>query len=72
MNMRNIERFNLSRSQWETLIDEWIFKDLYRELMKDRLLNGLTYDQLADKYDISFRNVQNIVYKCTDKLIKHI
>ena len=70
--MRNIERFNLSRSQWETLIDEWIFKDLYRELMKDRLLNGLTYDQLADKYDISFRNVQNIVYKCTDKLIKHI
>ena len=70
--MKNIERFNLSRSQWETLIDEWIFKEHYRAIMKDRLLNGLTYEELAEKHFVSPRYIKSVVYKCTEKLIKHI
>lgn len=66
---------NKSRSEIEALIDEWIIgKNAYRDrlILKDRLLDGLTYEKLAEKYDLSVRHTKNIVYKSQEKLFKHI
>ncbi len=62
----------LSRSQVEHLIDEWIFSERDRAILKRRLLDGLTYDQLAEEFDLSVRQVKNIVYKKGDSLYNHI
>ena len=68
----NIERYNLSRSDLQYLIDQWIFNDRHRLILDDRLFNGTTYERLAEKYDLSTQQVKNIVYKAMDRLEKHL
>ena len=68
----NIERYNLSRSELQYLIDQWIFNDRHRLILADRLFNGTTYELLEEKYDLSTQLVKNIVYKAMDRLEKHL
>jgi len=63
--------FDISRSAVEHLIDEWIFKERDRQILKRRLLDGICYDQLAEEFSLSVRQVKNIVYRCEDKIFKH-
>ena len=69
---RNIDRFNLSRSELQYLIDQWIFNERHRLILADRLFNGTTYERLAEKYDLSTQQVKNIVYKAIDRMEKHL
>lgn len=62
---------DLSRSEWSALIDEWIFNEKYRSILKRRLLDGITYEGLADEFDMSVRQIKNIVYKGSETLFKH-
>ena len=68
----NIERYNLPRSEIQYLIDQWIFNARDRAILADRLFNGITYERLAEKYDLSTQHVKNIVYKAMDRLEKHL
>lgn len=63
---------DLSRSQWENLIDEWIFSERDRAILKRRLLDGRTFEQLAEEFDFSTQNIQRIVYKAQNKLFSKI
>ena len=67
-----MELYNLSRSDWENLIDEWIFNERDREILKRRLLDGLTFEQLASEFNYSTQNIQRIIYKGTARLFKKI
>lgn len=69
---KNTERYNLSRSELQYLIDQWIFNERRRLILADRLFNGTTYERLAEKYDLSTQQVKNIVYKAMDRLEKHL
>lgn len=69
---RNIDRFNLSNSEVCYLIDQWIRNERDRAILKDRLINGLTYERLAEKHDMSVRQTKNIVYKATEKLVSRL
>ena len=69
---KNTERYNLSRSELQYLIDQWIFNERHRLILDDRLFNGTTYERLAEKYDLSTQQVKNIVYKAMDILEKHL
>jgi DNA-directed RNA polymerase specialized sigma subunit len=69
---KNTEAYNLSRSELQYLIDQWIFNERHRLILSDRLFNGTTYERLAEKYDISTQQVKNIVYKAMDRLEKHL
>lgn len=63
---------DLSTSEWAHLIDEWIFSERDRNIMKRRLLDGICFEPLAEEFDLSVRQVKNIVYKNTEKLVKHL
>lgn len=67
-----MELYNLSRTDWENLIDEWIFNERDRAILKRRLLDGLTFEQLASEFNYSTQNIQRIIYKGTEKLFKKI
>ena len=70
-----MESYNLSRSEWENLIDEWIVgrnAERNRQILKRRLLDGKTYERLAEEFDMSTQNVCSIIYKCQDKVFKHL
>ena len=63
---------DLPVSAWRQLIDEWIFSERDRELLKRRLLDGIVYEALADEFKLSVRQTKNIVRKGVEALIKHI
>lgn len=69
---KSAESYNLSRSELQTIIDQWIFNERHRLILSDRLLNGTTYERLAEKYGLSTQQVKNIVYKAMDRLEKHL
>lgn len=64
--------FDVPRSYVEHMIDEWIFSERDRAILKRRLLDGVTYDQLPEEFLLSVRQVKNIVYKNEDRLFKHM
>lgn len=64
----HVNASNLTNSELAILIYEKIHSERDRAIMKDRLINGLTYERLAEKHDLSVRQVKNIVYKALDKL----
>lgn len=66
------EHYDLSRSEWENLIDEYIFKERDRAILKRRLLDGVCFEPLAEEFDLSVQQTKTIVYRATEKLIKHI
>lgn len=61
-----------SRSEIDYIIDEWIFNERDRKILKRRLLDGICYEPLAEEFDLSVRRVKSIVYKCQDVIFRHI
>lgn len=58
-----------SRSELDKLIDEWILgrnAERDRKILRRRLFDGITYERLAEEFDLSVRQVKNIVYKGED------
>lgn len=66
------ESFNIPRSEWELLIDEWIFSERDRAITKRRLLDGICFEPLAEEFDMSVRQVKNIVYKAQNRLFSKV
>lgn len=66
---------DMSRSDWERLIDEWILgahAERDRRILKRRLLDGLIYDLLAEEFQLSVRQTKAIVQKRQAELFAHI
>ena len=61
-----------SRSEIGNAIDEWILNERNRSILKRRLLDGLTYERLSEEFDLSVQQIKNIVYKCQDKVFRHL
>lgn len=69
------EMRDLSRSEIEKLIDEWIIgknSERDRAILKRRWLDGILYEPLAEEFDLSVRQVRNIVHKTEEKVLKHV
>lgn len=59
---------DMSRTEIEFLINEWIHKERDRRILKRRLLDGICYEPLAEEFDLSVRQVKNIVYRAEERL----
>lgn len=68
-----MKKYNdISNSELANLIDEWVRGERNREMLKDRLINGMMYEPLAEKYNLSVRATQNIIYRASEQLFKHV
>lgn len=63
---------DLPRSVIEHYIDEWIFSERDRAILKRRFLDGQCYEPLAYEFDMSVRQIKNIVYKQGNRLFQKI
>jgi len=63
---------DLSRSEIEWLINEYCFVSKHRAILCSRWLDGLTFDEIAAKHDISERQAKNIIRKYRDIVLSHI
>lgn len=67
-----LERSELSRSEIERLIDDYIFSERDRQMLKRRLLDGIVYEKLAIEFDLSTQQTKTIIYKAQERLFKHL
>ena len=59
-------------SQMMALIEEYVHVSRDREILKRRLIDGIVFDRLAEEFDMSTRQIKNIVYKAEEQLFKHV
>ena len=61
-----------TNSQIMAVIEEHIHNQRDRLVLHRRYVDGITFDKLAEEFDLSVRQVKNIVYKCEKVLIKYL
>ena len=59
----------ISRSEMQSLIEDLCIKPKYRDILKLRFLDCLTYEEIAEQVDMSDRQVKRIVYKYGDMVL---
>lgn len=68
---RGFMEHGLSRSQIIYLVDEWILNARDREIVKRKLIDGVTYEALAEEQNLSVQTVKRIVYKALPIIKTH-
>lgn len=63
---------DLSRSEITRLVEEHCFVLRDREILKSRWLDGLTFEEIAAKHEISERQAKNIVRKYREIVLTHV
>ena len=63
---------DIPRSEWEKWIDEWIFNERDRTILKRRLLDGICYEPLAEEFNLSVQQTKHIVYRLQNRLFKKL
>lgn len=56
----------------EALIDSYIHNARNRNILKDRLIDGLSFKELEGKYNLTERHIKRIVYTSQEKLFTHM
>lgn len=69
---RYVAEYELSNEEIKSLIDAYIHNERNRNILKRRLIDGICFEPLAIEFDLSVRQVKNIVYKNQEKLFKKI
>jgi DNA-directed RNA polymerase specialized sigma24 family protein len=69
---KTADLYELSNSEIEHAIDEWIHSERDRKILKRRLIDGICYEPLAAEFDLSVRRIKDIVYKAEARLFRHI
>lgn len=54
------------------VIDNWIHSERDRKLLKRRLIDGICYEPLSEEFGLSVRQTKNIIYKCQEKIFRHL
>lgn len=54
------------------LIDEYIHSERDRKILKRRLIDGICYEPLAEEFDLSPKQIKNIISKAEPKLFKYL
>lgn len=63
---------NLSISEWEHLIDERIFSERDRYIMKRLLLDDVSYESISEEVGLSTRYTKTIASKSMKILLEYI
>ncbi len=61
-----------TNSRIRELIAEYIHSQRDRAILERRLVDGITFERLADEFDMSVRQMKAIVYKLQEELFKHL
>ena len=56
----------------DATIAEWIHSERDRRIMHLKLVDGLTYERIAELEDMSPKRIQNIVYAYEPRLYSHM
>lgn len=63
---------DITTSQVAAAIEDYIFSARDRAILKRRLIDGICFEPLAEEFDMSVRQIKDIVYKGQDKVFRHL
>ena len=66
---------NVGKSDIAMAMHEWVLglhAERNREILSRRLFDGIPFEQLAEEFELTDRQVKNICYKWTNIIIEHI
>lgn len=63
---------DISNSDLAKIIDDWVKGEKYRALMKRRLIDKVSLEQLAEEFDFSVSHVKRIISTYEDLIYHHI
>lgn len=66
-----LSELNIPKSELIRLADEWIFNARNKTLFFKKL-EGNTYEELAEEYNLSVQRTKEIVKDCINRIAKHI
>lgn len=61
-----------TNSQIREIIAEHIHSERDRKILERRLIDGITFEKLAEEFDLSVRRTKTIVYKGQARIFRHI
>lgn len=70
--MEELRLDDYSNEAVERTIDLYIHSIRDREVLKRRLIDGIRYEKLAEDFEMSVRQIKNIVYKGERIIFKKI
>lgn len=63
---------NYTNSQIRELIAEYIHHERDRKILERRLIDGVTFERLAEEFDMSVSQMKRIIQKNSRELFRHI
>lgn len=67
---------NISRDDLEHAIDQWVIcfrnAERNREILKRSLIDGRSYESIAEEFGLTPRQISNIIDRTEQMLFKHI
>lgn len=70
--MKITDTAGLSRPEWIELIDNWIFNEKHRAILKRRLLDNIKIEKLSEEFSLSVDGVKKIISKNLPILKSHM
>lgn len=67
--------YDVSADKISADVDRWITgrnAERDRKILKRRLIDGPTYEQLAAEFDMSSTQIARILYRTSEKLFRHV
>lgn len=68
--MMNLD--DIPNSTIEHMIDEYVHNERNRKILKRKFIDGITFEKIAEEFDMSVRQIQKIVYKDGDRILLKI
>ena len=56
----------------EHTIDEYVHNERNRKILKRKFIDGVTFEIIAEEFDMSVRQIQKIVYRDGDRILLKI
>lgn len=63
--------FKKSRDEWEKIIFQWVYDSQARDILKLCLLDGISYEKVAEMLNISRATVYNKMAKWSPQVFEH-
>lgn len=64
--------YDLSCDEWEHLIDQYIFSERDRAIVKRKMLDKITYEKVAEEFELSVQRTKTIVGEAKIRLLQHL
>lgn len=65
-------REDITTGMVDKAIEDYIFSARDRAILKRRLIDGVCFEPLAAEFDMSVRQIKDIVYKGSAKIFRHL